>query len=104
LKDEIETWSGDRANRMNVSDLKTLVKKLKIAEEKVYEHLMRKMDSEKSVIEEEFNCIVCMDKKRTRISLPCNHFVLCEVCVGKITDRKCPKCRRPVTSFLTVYL
>ena len=38
-----------------------------------------------------FNCIVCFDKPRAVLVLPCGHFVMCSQCASEIA--MCPTCR-----------
>jgi hypothetical protein len=44
-------------------------------------------------------CIVCMDRLRDVVLLPCNHFKLCSVCAQQMEARGvldcCPYCRKP---------
>lgn len=38
-------------------------------------------------------CMVCEEKNRS-VTLPCNHFVLCNSCV--LTQKECPYCQMPI--------
>ncbi len=46
-------------------------------------------------------CIVCLDKVRDRLCVPCLHVCFCKDCVEDygetLTDSPCPRCRAPVT-------
>eukprot|EP01084_Bolivina_argentea_P002578 4768_1 len=37
-------------------------------------------------------CVICMDKKRKYICIPCGHFCLCIKC-REVVNNKCPICR-----------
>ena len=51
--------------------------------------------------ESEFICIVCRDRTRDTILLPCGHFNMCRQCVPSIKP-KCPTCRKHIGSEVTV--
>ena len=40
-------------------------------------------------------CIVCMDREREILLRPCNHFCVCQDCVGQLSGH-CPMCRQPI--------
>lgn len=40
-------------------------------------------------------CMKCEENNRT-VTLPCNHFVLCEMCAKSV--RECPYCQTLITS------
>lgn len=40
------------------------------------------------------SCVVCLDKQKTILLQPCNHFCLCENCEEMMT--KCPLCRERI--------
>ena len=42
------------------------------------------------------NCVVCLDRERSRVLLPCRHYALCETCWSSLPKRDCPVCRSPV--------
>jgi hypothetical protein len=52
-------------------------------------------------------CVICWDRKRTHIFVPCGHFVVCEKCKRdpKLAHhmRLCPVCRTPASSIIKVY-
>jgi len=47
-------------------------------------------------------CVVCMDAERSVATLPCSHVVLCADCAEGA--KKCPICKRSVSSRLKVFL
>ena len=54
-----------------------------------------------------FDCIVCMERKRSVVFLPCKHLVVCEACIEilrKDGNCKCPLCRSQVTGHLKVFI
>jgi len=48
-------------------------------------------------------CVVCLERPRTRMCTPCNHLCLCEVDASSEHIQRCPICRVPVTGFTVVY-
>ena len=47
-------------------------------------------------------CMVCRERNRSVAVLPCNHYVLCEVCANKKTD--CPFCHAQIQQRTPVVL
>ena len=43
-------------------------------------------------------CVVCIERPRTVLLLPCKHLCLCKVCLGQLPDANCPVCRQPFTN------
>ncbi len=54
-------------------------------------------------------CIICMEKVKTIIVIPCGHKVFCDHCSqvhknhNNNQTNQCPICRKPVQSFVKVY-
>jgi hypothetical protein len=44
------------------------------------------------------NCIVCMERPRTVLLLPCSHLVACQECWKKMEQWRCSVCRSEVES------
>jgi hypothetical protein len=51
---------------------------------------------------DELNCIICMDKRKAILLLPCTHLNMCETCAP--TQQICPTCRAPITKQQKVYI
>lgn len=51
------------------------------------------------------DCIVCMDKARDSVLLPCGHLGVCIDCGNSLitTTRTCPICRQPIDKVQRVY-
>lgn len=55
-------------------------------------------------------CIVCQDKQRSTVLLPCRHLCLCRECAESLMNninrkkRKCPLCRCDIANVLDVYI
>lgn len=47
-------------------------------------------------------CVICLEKLRCKVCIPCNHLCLCEECFKKV--ELCPICRKKIESFLRVYV
>lgn len=57
----------------------------------------------KAQAEPETTCVVCLDRPRDVLLLPCRHFSICGVCSAQIRDR-CPVCRRTITERVECFL
>jgi hypothetical protein len=49
-------------------------------------------------------CVVCMDKSRDRLLLPCKHLVLCGDCASDPSLAMCPVCRVAIQDKLQVFI
>jgi hypothetical protein len=48
------------------------------------------------------SCVVCMDRDRAIVTLPCNHMVMCEECAEQLTQ--CPTCRADIKDTIKPYM
>jgi len=58
-------------------------------------------DDQFHALHQQINCVICMDKPRNAIILPCTHYIACADCLKK-TGKECPLCRTTVSSIMTV--
>ena len=52
--------------------------------------------------EEKDNCVICLSKPATRVSLPCRHASTCSACFKRLPKGQCPMCRSKITSFFVL--
>ena len=53
----------------------------------------------------QITCTICFEPTTEHIAfVPCGHAQICKECLMKITDKKCPICRKKYQSILTIYL
>ena len=50
---------------------------------------------------EDSTCVICMERQRNVVLLPCGHFGFCDVCAANISD--CPICRTKTNGFNKVF-
>jgi len=60
-----------------------------------------KNDSEIHALNQQLNCVICMDNPRNAVILPCTHYIACATCLNK-TGESCPLCRTTVSSIMTI--
>ena len=54
-----------------------------------------------SAVEDETQCVVCMDERKQHVMMPCMHVCVCSTCAQRLLDAQtphCPVCRTPVES------
>jgi len=66
------------------------------------DQLLREVERER----EDKLCVVCQDKEKCIMILPCRHLCICEGCQGPIRTHRntCPICRRGVKQMIKAYL
>ena len=52
-------------------------------------------------LQKQIDCIICMDKPRNAVILPCTHYIACKSCIEK-SGETCPLCRNFISSIITV--
>ena len=52
--------------------------------------------------EDDTSCVVCLERRRSVVVLPCRHLSLCEVCAPALVE--CPMCRGAVSDTLVVFV
>ena len=51
---------------------------------------------------DEPNCIICLDKEKEKICVPCGHYNMCSNCINKLpVPKKCPLCRMPIRTMIS---
>ncbi len=53
---------------------------------------------------EGYECIICMERGRNVIFLPCKHFCLCEECLEELQRQECPVCKREICETVKLFL
>ena len=51
-----------------------------------------------------YECIICMDRGRNVIFLPCKHFSVCQWCAEDLLKPECPVCKLPVVQSVKLFL
>jgi hypothetical protein len=49
-------------------------------------------------------CVICLEKEKCILLLPCGHLCLCESCSGNSSLRDCPICRKRIGIKQRAYL
>lgn len=92
---------GDRYN-----DIRQSVTPSRVTEEMSHQDLQKVIESEK----EKRMCVVCQDRSKSVLVLPCRHMCLCLECANRIArsrtreHRKCPLCRTRINTIMNVYI
>jgi len=47
------------------------------------------------------NCLICMERTREIVFLPCSHFLTCPLCAPKLSS--CPICNKKLEKHLKIY-
>lgn len=61
------------------------------------------LSMEPSVLREKLECTLCATKMRSRVFIPCGHFVACASCSDALLKKgSCPFCKTTITSAVNV--
>lgn len=63
---------------------------------------IKELEKENKEYEQRLQCMICMEKPRETVVLPCLHFLFCETCMfeHKKSSNKCPSCNQTTTGSL----
>jgi hypothetical protein len=89
--------------RPDLEDIERQRRELEELQKKCHELEKHKNNAANEKITDE--CVVCMDKKRSYLFVPCGHLSLCEGCSKTIMDgdKTCPTCRVVAVSCIRVF-
>lgn len=88
---------------MNMIQMEDLEKQLKISLEAVELRKAAIVREELGKQKEERLCVICQEKEKTVVLLPCRHMCLCDDCSIHEQLGQCPLCRRPIAHKISVY-
>lgn len=88
---------------MNMIQLEDLEKQLKISLEAVELRKASIIREELGKQKEERLCVICQEKEKSVVLLPCRHMCLCDSCSIHEQLNQCPLCRRPIAHKISVY-
>lgn len=106
-----ESWSSDESYKKRNScekyiiSKKTKQKKIKkktkyIVIRKEVVKKIKPLDENKDIItnNEELQCIICMNNRKSVVFIDCSHMILCCKCANKIIDsnKMCPLCKKEI--------
>ncbi|XP_063958432.1 3-hydroxybutyryl-CoA dehydrogenase-like isoform X2 [Lytechinus pictus] len=63
------------------------------------------MQDDECATSNEFDCAICMDRKRDCLLCPCHHLVTCHECAKSLVNRQdcCPICRKEISEIIRVF-
>jgi hypothetical protein len=48
-------------------------------------------------------CVVCQEREKTTLLMPCRHLCLCSGCAARTELKSCPLCRCDIVDRIPVY-
>jgi hypothetical protein len=88
---------------MNMTEIEDLEKQLKISLDAVEVRKATIIREELGKQKEERLCVICQEKEKSVVLLPCRHMCLCDTCSIHEYLQQCPLCRRPIAHKISVY-
>lgn len=51
-------------------------------------------------------CVVCLERKKTVVVMPCKHLCMCQICSDQLQryQTHCPMCRKTIAELISVYV
>ena len=100
----------DALEGLDVEQLQTLEGELSGGMARIQEYLRRAQQLElerrlrdEMEAEEDPFCVVCLDRKKTHILVPCGHQIVCEGCAANCPTQPCPICRVQCQTVMKVH-
>jgi metal-dependent hydrolase (beta-lactamase superfamily II) len=98
--------------RANLMDFPPSTGNIGLSQRQITRPTSRKMNSKEELEEtkifedtEEEDCIICMERKKSVVVQPCNHFYICKICaieIKKTQESICPVCRSKVERYVDI--
>jgi len=106
LKAQVETYKksfkllhGEDIENLQLNELEQLEKTLKLTSLKVEQTKNRKL---KEQIQDQKACVLCLDKEKNILFVPCGHLCVCEACSAAVGQ--CPLCRANVQQKIKAFM
>ena len=72
-------------------------------EAEVRQRIDAEMNERRTEVPEDQACVVCTERVKEVILLPCKHRCLCQVCADKVGLGLCPMCRTPIEELIVPF-
>jgi hypothetical protein len=82
--------------KMPTTELDAMLTQVRGLEERLRDVLLAKKDAERQEERRRTECIVCMEREKSIIFLPCKHRVACAECSEALST--CPSCREAIVN------
>lgn len=102
---EASKYKTDNINRANIEECEVLEKELRSTLETI-ESRKANLIAEKARIDNMDDrrlCVICCEKEKSIVLLPCRHMCLCEDCSEHDDLLQCPLCRRQIAHKFSVF-
>jgi hypothetical protein len=77
-------------------------KRMLIVENNLQE-LQKKVRKLKAKCKDKKQCVVCWERDRNYILIPCGHYMLCGTCACTTLGKECPYCRKQIYDIQQVF-
>jgi hypothetical protein len=67
------------------------------------DRIVNEAEAIKKDAQERQMCVICQDRIKNMLLLPCKHLCLCEECSGHAQVSSCPICRKPIKEKMKVF-
>lgn len=65
---------------------------------------IEKLENQNNVFKKQIQCVVCKEKDRTILFLPCKHCICCLECSNNLYTNKCPTCRTDISEKQSIFI
>ena len=105
LEAEMRTYRGDSdiINSMSLEQCNETERSLKETLDRVEKRKEFIIRNELGQQKEQRLCIICQEKEKSVVLLPCRHLCLCDDCASHEDLQQCPLCRKPIAHRISVF-
>ena len=84
-------------------DVTSLPSRVRIVSLKMEVRLLKRSNKRKGEQLERDACVICLEKCRNVVLMPCRHLCMCKACNANLRKRECPICRAKIDNAIEVF-
>lgn len=102
---DILLYKGDKAaiNTLSLPHCKQLDQELRVVLSEISKRKEYLISEALQSQAEQRLCVICAEREKTVVLLPCRHLCLCDVCSSYDSMVNCPLCRKDIDHKISVY-
>ena len=103
LKIELRRHRGEDLKGMSVGALEELEAEVKEGLARIHKQKEKVLREQADTERDQRLCVICQEKEKSTLLLPCRHLCLCKDCSRRSELDKCPLCRKGIDQKIDVF-